>query len=82
MEFNLSISEVQYLICNLSFPLTPMDQCTLLVICKIKDHAISRSHSLQTAQAFDFHRTVDVDFCSSSSKLVINWKLFRVPVPR
>lgn len=81
-KLNLSISEVQYLIGNLAFPHTPTDQCKLLVICKIKHHAISRSNSWQTAQAFDFHRRVDVDFCSSSSKIVINWKLFSVPVPR
>lgn len=81
-KLNLSISEVQCLIGNLAFHHTPMDQYKLLVICKIKYHAISRIHSWQTAQAFGFHRRVDVDFCSSSSKIVINWKLFSVPVPR
>lgn len=77
-----SISEVQYLICSLSFSLTPMDQCKFLFISQNKDHAISRNHLLQTAQAFAFPRMVDVDFCSSSSKLVINWKLLRFPVPK
>lgn len=76
-----SISEVQYLICSLSFSLTPMDQCKFLFISQNKDHAISRNHLLQTAQAFAFPRMVDV-FCSSSSKLVINWKLLRFPVPK
>lgn len=45
-QFNLAISEMLYLICNSPFPPTPVDQRKLLVICEIKDHAISRSCSM------------------------------------
>lgn len=77
-----SISKLQYEICSLSFSHSPMDQRKFLFISQNKNHTISRSYSLQTARAFAFSRAVDVDFCCSSSKPVVNWKLLRLPISR